>query len=195
MATLTKSAFARECGVAPAAITYAVKHHLVEPGPDGKVDPNVEPNRTYLAGKRAGVKAPSEGGRRKRGSAAKTSKRRKHYTEPPPVDGENVEDDEEEALSIQKYKADIEWKKEQRLKSAQTRLKDLRLLIPRDEARKVLGRYGGEIRVRFLDMPKRISDRLAAMTDPHELQRYLEQEITDALKHAEDRLRDLDADD
>lgn len=126
----TLSEFAKTCGVSRAAVTQAVRKGALVKGDDGKIDDAHPTNRLYLDGKTGKVRKVVPTGV----SATPTATKRRGHpakTEPETVPSADEEDPEaarldadlaaavesdDDDLQVQLYKANIAYKRAQRVK-------------------------------------------------------------------------------
>jgi hypothetical protein len=158
--------FARRCGVSRAAVTKAKKAGNVIIS-RGLVDLRNKTNRLYMETQkeRIGAPGPAPAGKKKRAALRGKDK---------------------ESLSAQRMRADIALKQEMTATHQQRRLERLGLLVQKEQVDRRLAVLGNEIKVRLLDLPRRVFPTIAAHVkagrEPDGLA-LLEKEIGDAIAH------------
>jgi phage terminase Nu1 subunit (DNA packaging protein) len=102
---------------------------------------------------------------------------------------------EEQPLQIQKVMEEVRLKGEQADLIAQKRAQAMGLLIERDIVSQMMAAFGVELKIRFLDLPRRVSPRIHAIVKakggPRAVEEILDKEIADGLKHAKEKARAL----
>jgi hypothetical protein len=102
---------------------------------------------------------------------------------------------EEQPLQIQKVMAEVRLKDEQADLIAQRRAREMGLLVEREVVQQMMSAFGVELKVRLLDLPRRIAPRVHAVVKadggPRAVEEILDREVADALKHAKEKARAL----
>jgi hypothetical protein len=164
MPILTRAAFAKLAGTSAPNITQLIRRKklISEKGPAGYISTTRKLNAAYL--KKHGIKPQK----------AKRGKRHEN----------------DEALAIRKARADAVRSEEQGQLIAQKRAALLGLLIERTQMERMFAAFGAEIKVRFLDLGRRLAPRVAAVIQagggPQAAEELIDAEIADALKHAKE---------
>lgn len=153
---MTKKDFAQLCGVAPAAITYAVRRSLVVVDDDGGIDPAHPVNAAYLRRHAKGVRSqqPSQHGR-------------------------------DEDLETQRLRAEVRLKEEQAAYHAVRRLEKIGQLVERRMVEQFIAQISAEIQTKLLTLPRRLVSQVYALAksgDEHEVEEYLSREIESSLR-------------
>jgi hypothetical protein len=99
----------------------------------------------------------------------------------------------EQPLPIQKNMAEVRLKESQADLIDQRRAREMGLLIERDIVNQMMAAFGVELKLRFLDLPRRVSPRIHAIVKakggPRAVEEILDKEIADGLKHAKEKAR------
>ncbi|MFW6312252.1 MAG: hypothetical protein ACOC2N_00005, partial [Spirochaetota bacterium] len=205
VALITKAELARRAGVTKAAITKVTRSGTVPLRPDGKID-DANPvvvayitkhRETSKSGSRTGsVRKPPKGRPARKATQAKP---RIHVADDDPNEAHDNPHGNYETntlLQIQKVRAEIDYKREQEAHYKQRRLKDNGTLIPRQDVRQKIMVLAQDLRMRLLDMPRRISanlvDRVKAGSTEHEIEQYLAGQIADAIRHAKETAKHVE---
>jgi hypothetical protein len=183
MGKVNKSEFARLAGVSPAAVWKGIKTGNLFCDKAGMMDTENPANASYMfrnEGKREGTaKKTATGGNGTGGLKGRA------------LDGLTGLD----ILAIREQKdlADIRMKNAAADRHLIAKAERLGLLILRSEVDQMMQVLGAEIRTRFLDMPRRIAPQIAAMVEAdqgdREIEKLLDTEITDAIRHAKEAAR------
>lgn len=181
--TLSKAAFARLCGVTPGAVSIALRAQRVFADEHGQIPVAHPTNREYIVAQRA--KRGEDTPPRKPSSRASSGKKRSEgHGSAVGLASVGPEDDQGLPLIVRRLMADIRLKTKQadvhELRAAEKRGK----LIPRELVGKWFSSLNADLKIHFLELPRRVVPRLVAMIEDGkkaEAQAYLEGEITDAL--------------
>ena len=102
---------------------------------------------------------------------------------------------EDQPLAIQNMLSGMRLKDEQADLIAQRRAREMGLLVEREAVQQMMAAFGVELKIRLLDMPRRIAPRIHAIVKAHggprAVEEILDREIADALKHAKEKARAL----
>ena len=102
---------------------------------------------------------------------------------------------EEQPLPIQKSMAEVRLKDAQADLIDQRRAREMGLLIELEIVNQMMAAFGVELKLRFLDLPRRVSPRIHAIVKakggPRAVEEILDKEIADGLKHAKEKARAL----
>lgn len=199
-ALILKSAFAKLCGVTPAAITQAIARGVVVVGALNKIDPDQPINLEY----RRNLETRRHRGPKKAPAPQKPKPKAvipfpvdSGQSDQPnlqPADGNGHDIDAHIAyvnkIRDRKQEADI-----RRINASATKANtETAAKMGRLVERKIVGQYAGilgaELRTRLVEMPKRIAPQIVALVksgaDVMEIVKDLEAEIADAIKHAKE---------
>ncbi|MBE3065413.1 MAG: hypothetical protein IMZ69_10405 [Spirochaetes bacterium] len=102
---------------------------------------------------------------------------------------------EEQPLQIQKVMSEVRLKDEQADLLVQRRAKEIGLLIEREIVNQMMAAFGVEIKLRFLDLPRRIAPRIHAVVKagagPRAVEELLDKELADGIRHSKEKARAL----
>ena len=197
---ITKSAFARLCGVSPAAITQAIARGAVVVGAHGRIDPaqpiNLEYRRALETRKHRGPQKAPAPKRVKPPAVVPFPSDSGQAEQPnlPPAGGNGRDIDAQleyvREIKDRKQEADI-----RRINASATKANvETATKMERLIERKIVGQYAGmlgaELRMRLVDLPARIAPQIVALVksgaDAMEIAKDLEAEIADAIRHAKE---------
>lgn len=96
-------------------------------------------------------------------------------------------------LQIRKVLADIADKEQRAAYTAQRRAQALGMLVERAIVEQMFAQFGQELKLRLLDLPRRIAPQLAAVVKagggPRAVEEKLDAEIADVISHAKEKAR------
>jgi hypothetical protein len=102
---------------------------------------------------------------------------------------------EEQPLQIQKVMAEVRLKDEQADLLVQRRAREMGLLVEREIVNQMMAAFGVEMKLRFLDLARRIAPRIHAVVKagagPRAVEELLDKEIADGIRHAKEKARAL----
>jgi phage terminase Nu1 subunit (DNA packaging protein) len=170
---LSRDYFAKKCGVSAMAISKAVRSGKVVEDDRGRVDTTDPGNRAYMQADHAVAKRAKAAG--KIASRGDESKRRSKLFEAKTIE------------QTRQYRENANW-------AVQRRAKDLGLLVERAKVEQMMASFGQELKLRLLDMPRRISANLfglarAEAATPMAIEGALNKEISEALTACKERAR------
>lgn len=166
---LTQAAFARACSVSRMAISKAARSGRVVVDPvTGLIDPARAENAAFFELHAAPASQPAP-----KSSPGKPSGRTRSATST------------EKPLTLQKLEAEVTLRREQGRMVGLKRRVHSRELLERRVVQQLLDRFGSELKIHLVDLPRRIGAQVLALAqstaDPAEIEDLLEREIADAL--------------
>lgn len=202
-ALVSKSAFARLCGVSPAAITQAIARGDVVVGEFDKIDPDHPINKAYLAGKlrgeRRGPPAPSKAPAKIKAKPKAKKPKRIRRGRPPDVVRTNGNGSAEAIDEVLRKLGDTKQRKAEadirRVDAVATRTnvdtaKTMERLIERDIMQQYAGALGAELKIQLVQLPKTITPQIVALVksgaDQVEIVKDLEDQIADAIRRSKE---------
>lgn len=180
---MNQSQFAEHCNVKRAAITYAKKHDLVHVEPDGSIDPEHPTNQAYYRVQMQKQAAGATKGKgRKPKPATVQSVEGKMQSSPPRAEPVGAYD--------RKLEEDIKYRQWSTRKLVVDVEDRMGKLIDKEVVQRHFSALDGELRVRFLDLGKRLAPSLIALVrsgaEEREVIEMIETEIGDALERVKD---------
>jgi hypothetical protein len=171
---LTRDEFAKKCGVSKMAISKAVRSGKVVEDDEGRVDITNPVNRAYLQSDHAVMKRARVAGKKSTGRADGSKRKAKLY------EAKTIE-------QTRQYRENANW-------AVQRRAKDLGLLVERAKVEQMMAAFGQELKLRLLDLPRRISANLfglarAEAATPMAIEGALNKELSEALAACKERAR------
>jgi hypothetical protein len=177
---LTRDEYAKKCHVSKMAISKAIRKGSVTEDDQGRVDTADPVNREYLQTDHHVMKRAKRKPKEKRkddpkASRAAESKRRAKKNE-------------------RKIDAEIRIKEEQANYHVQRRARELGLLVERAKVEQMMGAFGPELKVRLLDLPRRISVHLFSLArskgaTPMAIEGFLSKELSEAIIACKEKAR------
>lgn len=101
--------------------------------------------------------------------------------------------DGEIPIPIQKTLSEIRRNDEQSAVLLQRRARDLGLLVEREALNQMMAAFGVELKLRFLDLPRRIAPQIHSVVKAgggaRAVEEILDKELADGLRHAKEKAR------
>jgi len=197
MAKLTRQQFAEKSGVSKPGIIKALQSGKIVEDDEYRIDTTVANNRRYMNSEH--VYSTAQKNRlsktKSRSPATRRQPKRKKILAKT-KGGSTAGKKKPPSLYDKKLNADIDLKKAQTRRIEQARARELGILIEREIMERKLAIFGAEIKLRLLDLPRRISQRITATIQAggtaREIEDLLDKEIADILKHCKEATQRAD---
>jgi hypothetical protein len=173
---LSRDDFAAKCKVSKMAISKAVRRGALIEDDQGRINTADPVNRAYLQADHAVMKRAKAKGKAARGRGARSEAAADIMAE-------------KTIQQTRQYKSNADW-------AIQRRAKDLELLVERAEVERRFAVFGSELKIRLLDLPRRLSVHLYSLarsegSTPMAIEGLLGKELSDAIAACKEKARAL----